>query len=83
MNRAGEARTSYTKGPRFKEYTRQALRDCGYPTLSLDEWCRFMNCGRTLAYMLAKNNEVPGLLNLGRKLRVSTAVTLKTLGEGE
>jgi len=83
MNRAGEARTSYTKGPRFKEYTRQALRDCGYPTLSLEEWCHFMNCGRTLAYMLAKNNEVPGLLNLGRKLRVSTAATLKTLGEGE
>ena len=83
MSGHDEARTTYTKGPRFKEYTRQALRDCGYPTLSLEEWGHFMNCGRTLAYMLAKNNEVPGLLNLGHKLRVSTAATLRTLRESE
>lgn len=73
----------HTKGARFETYTRQALRDCGYPTLSIEEWCRFVGVGRALGYALAKNKEVPGLLNLGRKLRVSTAVTLKALGESE
>lgn len=70
-----------TKGPRFREYSRDSLRNCPYLLLSIEEWARFNSVGRTLAYQMAKNNEINGLLKRGRKYYVSLAATLKDFGE--
>ncbi len=68
---------------RFIGYTRRALRECPFPTLTIEEWAGFNGIGRTLAYQLARNDEIPGLLHLGHKLLISTAATQKALGEHE
>ncbi len=48
-------------------------------TLSVDEAARLLGISRALAYELARRDELPGMLRLGRRIRVSTAVVLNKL----
>ena len=82
MSGQGEARTTYTEGPRFAEYTRQALIDSGRLTITVEETGRFIGIGRGAAYECVRNGEIPSL-SLGRKRLVPVPALLKMLGEGE
>ena len=42
-------------------------------TMRVEDAARFLGIGRQLAYDLAKKNELPGALRLGRRIVVSRA----------
>jgi len=53
------------------------------PTCSIEEASELLGIGRNYGYELARRNELPGLLHLGRRLRVSTATLKRYLSVDE
>jgi excisionase family DNA binding protein len=49
------------------------------PTISVEDYAALMGIGRSLGYRLAEQNAIPGLIRLGRRLRVSSAAVLRML----
>ena len=82
MNGQSKSRTTHTKGPRFAEYTRQALVDSGRLTITVEEAARFLSLGRGACYQCVRNHEIP-FLSLGRKLLVPVPALLRMLGDQE
>jgi predicted DNA-binding transcriptional regulator AlpA len=52
-------------------------------TVNLEEWAREVGVGRSLAYDLARRNEIPGLLKLGGRYLVSRAAMERMLENGQ
>lgn len=50
------------------------LRDTGSQTLSVEETAQVLGIGRALAYDLARQGKLPGMLRLGRRIRVSSRI---------
>ena len=82
MDARGEVRIAYVEGERFADYTRQALINCPWPTITVEACSRFLGIGRAAAYEAVRNGEIPSL-RLGRKLLVPVGALLRLLGEGE
>lgn len=53
------------------------------PTLSIEEAARVLGIGRTLGYELARTGQLPGVLRLGSRYRISTAVLIRLLESQE
>lgn len=49
-------------------------------TCSVEQAAQVLGIGRTLAYQLARQGELPGVLRLGRQLRVSVRALRAALG---
>jgi hypothetical protein len=79
----GEARTTYTTEPRFKEYTLQALKNSGRLTITVEETGRFIGIGRGAAYECVRNGELPVLRLGSHKLLVPVPALLRMLGDQE
>lgn len=58
------------------------LDDLG-PTCSIEEAAGVLGLGKNYAYQLARQGEFPGLLVLGRRLRVSVPALRRYLGVDE
>lgn len=52
-------------------------------TITVTEAAELLGIGRTLAYRLASSGELPGVVRIGRSLRVSRPVLLRWLGVEE
>lgn len=50
------------------------------PTIDLATWAAAAGVGRSLAYHLASNGEIDGLMRFGGRYRVATAVARRSLG---
>lgn len=48
--------------------------------ITIPEAARLLGVGRTKAFQMAKSGELPGVIRLGRSVRVSKPVLLRWLG---
>jgi len=52
------------------------------PVLTVEEAAKLLRIGRTAAYRAARSGAMPGVVRIGRTLRVSRDAVLDWLGQG-
>jgi predicted DNA-binding transcriptional regulator AlpA len=55
----------------------------GEPTVNVETAAQVLGIGRTLAYTLARQGELPGVIRLGHRFVVAVPRLLQALGAGD